>query len=97
MIDDYEMWVDWSDPRSAEIYGSELGPFRLVHIKKEKSVPPCTCGGGGGGLLDDGHSYSCGIRGETIIGSFAIVEMNGRHRSFPIELFNPIPRLRRKQ
>lgn len=95
MFDDYEHWVDWCDPKSAEEYGSGPGPFRVVHVKKDKFAE-CTCGGKGGGLLENGHSSQCKINRKPVERDVYIVVMNGRHRSFSSDLFKTIPSLRRR-
>lgn len=87
MFDDYEHWVEWRDQENERVYGSGPGPFRVVHVKKEKFVPECTCGGQGGGLLDNGHSPLCGINRKPVERDVYIVVMNGRHRSFSADLF----------
>ncbi len=96
MIDDFEVWINWLDPKSAEIFGSGLGPFRAVHVKNELFASPCTCGREGGGLLLDGHAWNCGMR-KPVPGKVVTVEMNCRHRTFPIEMFDIVPQLRKKQ
>lgn len=91
-----EKSVRWKDPKNAEIFGSDAGPFPVVRVREDECAPVCTCSGRGGGLLDDGHSPRCEIRAKKVMGTFVTVLMNGRHRSFPEELFEVAPRPWRK-
>lgn len=79
--------VRWRDPRNAELFNSGPGPFRAVRVREDEVVPVCTCGGNGGGLLDDGHSFHCEVRGKRVAATFVTVIMNGRHCSFDADLF----------
>lgn len=83
-------WVRWLDSKNAEIYGSGDGPFPVVRVALDIWAPICTCGGKGGSLLDDGHSMFYEMQFDQVVGLAVTVLMNGRHQTFPEDLFEVI-------
>lgn len=87
-----ENWVCWRDPQNAEVYGSDEGPFPVVKIALDIWTPVCTCGGKNSYVPGSEHSMFCEGQFEQVEGLAVTVLMNGRHRTFPEELFEVVKR-----
>lgn len=83
-------WVCWRDLENEKIYGGGPGPFFVARIAPEIWAPICTCGGKGPNLLDSGHNMSCEMQFDQVEGLAVTVAMNGRHRTFPEDLFEVV-------
>ncbi len=83
-------WVRWRDPENAKVYGSGSGPFFVVMVAMDIWVPICKCGGKKGLLGTSGHAMDCEARAPQVVGLAVTVVMNGRHRTFPEDLFEVV-------
>ncbi len=83
-------WVDWRNPESGREVDSGPGPFFVAMVAMEIWVPICTCGGKRGFWGTSGHALDCEARAPQVEGLAVTVEMNGRYRTFPEDLFKVV-------